>query len=401
MPSSVVSEDAPRLMMTTGPVEVSPRVLRALGSRLIHHSRPQFVKLYNGLLGDLQKIWKTKNDMVILHGEGILGVEASIASTIEPNDKVIVSSAGVFGSWFQRLVEAKQGRAILVGSSDPRKETDLEHVKQALDENRDASLLIAVHCETVSSIVNDIGRICAEAKKRGICTAVDAISSIAGQEFRTDEWGVDLCIGTSQHCLSCPPGLTPVSVSGDAWEKMEAKKHPVRDSYLSFLDMKETWLKGNYFPYTPLVSEVYALAEACKEILEDEGLENVFHRHHLSAEMARSGVEAMGLELYPQRREISADTVTTAILPREIQDSRLIESVLANHDILIGGGYRELKGRIFRIGHSGYAATPSNVISTLAAVETELRRQGYKCRPGTAVEAALVVQDKLAHGGDA
>lgn len=379
------------MMMTTGPVEVSPRVLKALGTKVIHHSRPEFLKLYEELLSNLQRIWKTRNDMVILQGEGIVGVEASIASLIEPGEKVIVASAGVFGFWFKKLVEAHQGIPIVVESADSRSETDPEKVKSVLDENPDASLLIAVHCETVSGIVNQVERICAEARKRGIPAAVDAISSIAGQEFETDRWNVDLCIGTSQHCLSCPPGLTPVSVSEFAWEKMMKKKRPLRDSYLSFLDMKETWFKGRYFPYTPLVSEVYALAESCNEILE-EGLDNVFKRHHASGEMARSGVEGMGLELYPLERSSAADTLTTALLPEKVQDTTLINAVLSNHGVLIGGGYRELRGRIFRIGHSGYAATPSNVISTLAAVETELRKLGHDCKAGSAVQAALSVK---------
>ena len=379
--------------MTTGPVEVSPRVLKALSTRVIHHSRPEFVKLYGEMLEDLQKIWKTKSDMVVLHGEGIIGVEASIASMIEPGQKVVIASAGVFGFWFKQLVESHQGEAVLVGENS-REETKLEKVKESLDANRDAALVIAVHCETVSSIVNDVASICREAKKRGIPTAVDAISSLAGQEFKTDEWDVDLCIGTSQHCLSCPPGLTPVSVSQDAWERMSKRKPPVRNSYLSFLDMKETWFKGKYFPYTPLVSEVYALAEACKEILE-EGLDNVFRRHHISAEMARSGIEGMGLELYPLRREAAAEVLTTALLPEGISDTKLIEAVLQNHNILIGGGYRELKGRIFRIGHSGYAATPSNVIASLAAIETEIRKLGHaKFNAGKSVKAAISILEK-------
>jgi aspartate aminotransferase-like enzyme len=385
-------EEPPRLMMTTGPVEVSPRVLRALSTRVIHHSRPEFTKLYGTMLEDLQTIWKTKNDMVILHGEGIIGVEASIASMIEPGQKVIIASAGVFGFWFKQLVESHDGIPVLVGE-DSRKETKLENVKEALDDNGDAGLMIAVHCETVSSIVNDVSAICRESKKRGIPTAVDAISSLAGQDFRTDEWTVDLCIGTSQHCLSCPPGLTQVSVSQDAWDRMSKKKRPLRNSYLSLLDMKETWFKAKYFPYTPLVSDVYALSESCKEILE-EGLDNVFKRHHVSAEMARSGIEGMGLELYPLRRGAAADVLTTAILPEGIPDTKLIEAVLANHGILIGGGYRELKGRIFRIGHSGYASTPSNVIATLAAIETEIRKLGYDCGVGKSVEAALSSQEE-------
>src|SRR5579872_1289977 len=247
-------EDPPRIMMMTGPVEVSPRVLRAMSTRVTHHSRPEFLSLYEEMLRNLQTIRKTKKDMVVLHGEGIVGVEASIASLVEPGSKVIISTPGVFGNWFAQLVETHQGVPILV-EGDLRESTKVEAGTAVVEQNTDAALLIAVHVETVCSVTNKIAEICRLAKDRGIPTAVDAIASTAGQDVRTDEWNVDLCIGTGQHCLSCPPGLTPVSVSPFAWKKMEKKKRPLRNSYLSFLDMKDTWIKAKYFPYTPLVTE--------------------------------------------------------------------------------------------------------------------------------------------------
>jgi pyridoxamine--pyruvate transaminase len=380
-------EDPPRIMMMTGPVEVSPRVLRAMSTRVTHHSRPEFLGLYEEMLLNLQAIWKTKNDMIVLHGEGIVGVEASIASLVEPGSKVIISTPGVFGNWFAQLVETHLGIPILV-EGDLRRQTKVDAVKEAIEKNLDASLVIAVHVETVCSVTNKIGEICRLAKDEGIPTAVDAIASIAGQDVRTDEWNVDLCIGTGQHCLSCPPGLTPVSVSPFAWEKMEKKKRPLRNSYLSYLDMKDTWMKGKFFPYTPMVTEVYAMSEACKEILE-EGLDRVFARHHSAAEAARKGLEGLGIELFVTDKSAAADTVTTFLLPENIQDSKLLGALVANHGVLLGGGYRELKGRIMRIGHSGYAATVPNVISSLVALGTELRAMGYKCNPSDAVAAAV------------
>jgi aspartate aminotransferase-like enzyme len=381
--------DPPRIMMMTGPVEVSPRVLRAMSTRVTHHARPEFGALYDEMLRNLQTIWKTKNDMVVLHGEGIVGVEASIASLVEPGGKVIISTPGVFGNWFAQLVETHQGVPVLV-EGDLRRRTSVESVKETIENNSGASLLIAVHVETVCSVTNQIGEICRLAKVKGIPTAVDAIASIAGQEVLTDEWNVDLCIGTGQHCLSCPPGLTPVSVSQLAWEKMEKKKRPLRNSYLSILGMKDTWMKAKFFPYTPLVTEVYAMSEACKEILE-EGLDRVFARHHSAAEAARKGLEGLGLELFVTDKRDAADTVTTFLLPEKIQDSKLLSALVTNHGVLLGGGYRELKGRIIRIGHSGYAATVPNVIASLVALGTELRALGCKCNPSDAVAAAVNV----------
>ncbi len=374
-------------MMSTGPVEVSPRVLRALGTRVIHHSRPEFGKIYEKMLSDLQEIWKTKNDMVVLHGEGIIGLESSIACMINPGQKIIVTSAGVFGSWFKQLIESHEGIPIVV-ESDPSMEPDLESVKTVLDENSDAALVVGIHGETVAGIVNPVNEICRLARKKGILTAVDAIATTGGQEVQTDGWKIDLCIGASQHCLSAPPGLTQISVSAEAWEQMEKKKKPIRNSYLSILDMREAWIKGHYFPYTPSVSGVYALAESCAEIL-DEGLENVFHRHHDTAETVRRGVEGMGLRLFAADKRYALDVSTTVRLPDGINDTELLDALVARHSVLLAGGFRELKGKIIRIGHSGYAATISNAIASLAALETEFRRLGYKCAPGSAVSAAL------------
>jgi pyridoxamine--pyruvate transaminase len=264
----------------------------------------------------------------------------------------------------------------------------VEAVKEIIEKNSDASLLIAVHVETVCSVTNKIKEICALAKEKGIPTAVDAIASIAGQHVRTDEWDIDLCIGTGQHCLSCPPGLTPVSVSPFAWEKMEKKKRPLRNSYLSILDMRDTWMKARYFPYTPMVTEVYAMSESCKEILE-EGLDRVFSRHHAAGEAARKGLEGLGLELFVVDKVDAADTVTTFLLPENIQDTKLLGALVTNHGVLLGGGYRELKGRIIRVGHSGYAATVPNVIASLVALGTELRVMGFECDPADAVAAAV------------
>jgi pyridoxamine--pyruvate transaminase len=374
-------------MMSTGPVEVSPRVLKALSTRVIHHSRPEFGKMYESMLSDLQTIWKTKNDLVVLHGEGVIGLESSVACMIDPGQKVIVTSAGVFGSWFKQLIESHDGVPVVV-ESDPSKEVDLELVKAALDENPDAALAVGVHGETVAGIVNPIGEICRLARKKGMLTAVDAIATTGGQDVRTDEWKVDLCIGASQHCLSAPPGLTQISVSPEAWEQMEEKKRPIRNSYLSVLDMKEAWIKGHYFPYTPLISEVYALAESCSEILE-EGLENVFQRHHDTAETVRRGIKGMGLKLFATEERYALDVSTTLRLPDGVEDTELLDALVARHSVLLAGGFRELKGKIIRIGHSGYAATVSNAIAALVALETELRRLGYDCLPGSAVSAAV------------
>jgi aspartate aminotransferase-like enzyme len=245
-------------------------------------------------------------------------------------------------------------------------------VKKVMDEHRDLRALTIVHCETPCGTLNPIGEICKEAKKRGLITIVDAVASLGGVDVRPDEWGVDICISASQKCVSSTAGLTLMSVSEDAWKAMEAKKKPLRNSYLSILDYKDTWLKQKRFPFTPFVAEVYALNEAVSELLE-EGLEHSFNRHRAVAELCRKYVKEMGLTLWPKKDEYASNTVTAVEVPASYSDKTIVEHMAEKYGVLIGGGYGETKGKVLRIGHMGYQATIANIIATMETLRLTLR----------------------------
>ncbi|MEM3387502.1 MAG: alanine--glyoxylate aminotransferase family protein [Nitrososphaerales archaeon] len=360
-----------RLLMTPGPVEVSPRVLAALSSPQIYHYYPGFIDFFEDTVEKVKRVFQTKQDVILMQGEGVLGLEAAVANIIDPGDKVLVCDSGPFGKWFRVYVENYGGVAV-EASVDPREVMDVELVKRVMDDHKDLKALTIVHCETPCGTLNPVGEICREAKKRGLITIVDAVASLGGVEVKPDDWGIDVCISASQKCISSTAGLTLMTVSQNAWQAMEAKKKPLRNSYLSILDYRETWLKQKRFPFTPLVAEVYALNEAVSELLE-EGLEQSFKRHREAAELCRRYSREIGLTLWPKKDEYASNTVTAVEVPTQYSDKTIVEHMAEKYGVLIGGGYGETKGRVLRVGHMGYQATTANIITTMEALRLTLR----------------------------
>lgn len=331
-----------KLLMTPGPTEVSPRVLKALASPLVHHYYGGFIELFDDTINNLKKVYQTKNDVVILQGEGVLALEASVRSILSKGDRLLLLNSGPFGKSFGGYAKGVEIDEIACPQNEA---IDVEEVKRKLDE-REYRALTVVHCETPTGIMNDVKSICNEAKKRGVITIVDAVSSLGGVDIEPQSFGIDLCITASQKCLSCPPSLSMISVSDDDWEVME--KVGLRNSYLSILDWRDAWDKKS-FPYTPFISEIYALNESLNAILE-EGLQNVFRRHKRVADCIRKGVKDLGLELWPENESIASDTVTAIKSP-----SKDVVKKMEDYGILIAGSVGELRGKVIRIGHMGYS----------------------------------------------
>lgn len=362
--------------MTPGPVEVSPRVLSALARPQVYHYYKGFVDCFAETTEKMKRIYQTQNDVIIMQGEGVLGLEAAVANIVNPGDKILVLENGPFGKWFGAYVENAGGTPVYLSS--PNNEAfQPERLKEKLDIEKDIQALTVVHCETPAGILNPIEKLCPIAKKKGVVTIVDAVASLGGVDVRPDEWGIDFCISASQKALSAPPGLTTLSVSRDGWEAIDGKKKPVKNSYLSISDYRDTWLKNRRFPFTPMVSEIYALNEAADELLE-EGLENSFKRHRIVADACRNGAERIGLQLWARRREDAANTVTALQIPAGTTDAEIVSHMVEKYGILIGGGYKETKGELLRVGHMGYQATLTNIMTTMAALEKTLQEVGEK-----------------------
>ena len=367
------ARDGIKLLMTPGPVEVSPRVLSALAQPVIYHYYPGFVEFFDETVKKMARIFQvsSKTDVLILQGEGVLGLEASVVCSINPGEKVLVLENGPFGKWFGEFVKNAGGIPVYF-HEETNKCFDEEKVGAFLEENRDAVAITMVHCETPAGLLNPPEAICRKAKSLGMLTIVDCVASLGGADFKPEEWGIDISVSASQKCLSAPSALTPMTVNQFAWERIEKKKTPLRASYLSLLDWKDTWLAQKRFPFTPFTSEVNALSAALDEILE-EGLENVLARHLDVARYCRKSISRMGLRTWPIREEFNSPTVTAITLPEKINDAALIQDVAKRHEILIGGGYKELKGHVLRIGHMGYAAQRSFMAATMDALEDSLK----------------------------
>lgn len=369
------ARDGIKLLMTAGPVEISPRVLSALAQPAIYHYYKGFVDLFEETTEKMAKVFQANMgelDTLILQGEGVLGLEAAVVCTVNPGEKVLVFENGPFGKWFGDYVK-NVGAEPVYFHEDTNRGFDTSKAIEFLERNQDAVAMTLVHCETPAGLLNPPVELCRKAKSLDMLTIVDCVASIGGAEFLPGAWGIDLAIGASQKCLSSAAGLTPMTVSRFAWEMMEKrKKNPVRVSYLSLLDWKDTWLQSKKFPFTPFTAEVNGLSAALDEILE-EGLDNVIQRHKEVSQYVRKRAMEIGLKLWPLEEKFCSPTITALSLPERVDDARLIQDVAKRYGILIGGGYRELKGKVLRIGHMGYSAHMPFVSATMDALESVLK----------------------------
>ncbi|KXB07039.1 aminotransferase class V [candidate division MSBL1 archaeon SCGC-AAA382C18] len=350
--------------MTPGPTEVSSRVRNAMSLPIQNPDiDEEFFDFYHDLEEKIQKIYQTVDDVIILGGEGILGLEASVASTVEKNDKVLCLSNGIYGDGFANFVENQGGDPVLCEFSYD-KILSPEKVKTFVEEDSFKAATM-VHCETPTGTLNNLREILSILKDAGILTIVDAVSSLGGTRVPTEE--MDICIGGSQKCFSAPPGLTTLSVSEEAWDVIMEKDQNTH--YTNLALWKEMWFGEEYFPYTHSVSNIYALSEAIDIILE-EGLEKVFKRHEKCAEKCRESTKNLDLELYPKKESYCSPTVTALHLGGMAKD--LQKRIREMHDILLATSLGDFENDILRIGHMGHNATIEKVERTMNALRDVL-----------------------------
>jgi pyridoxamine---pyruvate transaminase len=377
----------PQMTLAGGPVQATERTLRDMSRPILYHYDPAFLELYQRTTDLLKRVYATRHDVVILHGEAILGLEAAAASLFSPGDRVLNLVSGVFGKWFELFIEKYGGETVELAV--PYNEAiDPDAVRRKLDASPGIRFLSVVHSETPSATVNPVAAIGKIAKERGIVTIVDTVSGLGGEALSPEEWGIDVAVAGPQKCLGGPPGLSLLAVSPEAWRVMEGKKEPVRGSFLSILDWKDTWLEKNVFPYTPSVSTIYGLESVLSQALE-EGVERMAARHQKIARACRRGVEAMGLRLWAARDQIAGPVVTGVVLPDGIEDEALRGHLRDRYGVMISGGYGELKGKLVRLGHMGVAAHPTYLAAQLAMLERTLADLGARVELGAGVGAAL------------
>jgi aspartate aminotransferase-like enzyme len=371
------------LIMTPGPTEVPPEVLQVQGEPLIHHRTPQFTEVFAEMVEGLKKILLTKNDVLVFACSGTGAMEASVTNCFSPGDKVLVAAGGKFGQRFEELTE-------LYGLDVDRyhypwdETLDPEVIASRLKARPDTKGVFVTHSETSTGVVNDIEAVGRVVSGTPAILVVDSISGAGAIEMRTDDWGVDVLVWGSQKAFMTPPGLAGVAVSPKAWEMVEKASLP--KYYFSFTKTRKKYQSDSpETPYTPAISLVRAMSKAI-EMIEAEGLEEVWRRHRILSDCTKAGVKAMGLELFPKVLD-RACTVTAVKAPEGMSAGDITRTMNRKYGIILAGGQDQLKGKIFRIGHVGYYNI-FDVMITLSALEMTLRELGFEFELGSGVAAA-------------
>ena len=375
----------PDFTLSAGPVTATPRVLAALGSPIVYHYDPAFIERFRATERKLAQVFLTENDVLLMQGEAVLGLEAAARGLVQPGTKVLNLVQGVFGKgmgyWLKDF--GAELHELEVAYNDA---VDPADVERYLDDNPGIELVTVVHSETPSGTVCDVSAIGPIAHARGALTLVDCVSSLGGIAFETDAWQLDVCVAGAQKCLGGPPGMSLMTVSAAAWERISTNPAAPRASFLSMLDWKEQWIDGNKFPFTPSVSELYGVEASVDELLA-EGLEASIERHERAAAACRAGARAMGLELWPRSDEIAAACVTAIAVPEGLTDVQVRAHCRERYGVMISGG--QGAGNLVRVGHMGTSARGLHPVVGLAALGRTLADLGAHVEIGAGVEAAL------------
>lgn len=361
-------------MMTPGPTMVAENVRMA---RSVETGNPdldtEFYEFYKETCELYSELLHTKNESLILSGEGILGLEAATASITEPGDRVLVLDNGVFGKGFADFVSIYGGEPVLY-TTDYKKEIEAGLLREFLEKDSDFKYATVVHCDTPSGMLNDISVICPLLKEYGILTVVDSVSGMFGNEVNVDASGIDILCGGSQKAISCPIGLTLVTISEEAKRMMENRKTRIASFYANLLVFKN-YYENKWFPYTMPVSDIYGLRQALENIKEDK---DILKRHERVAAKTREALLRAGLHLYAENGY--SNTVTVFTIPGSVTAGEILKMMQEDYGIMLAGSFDVLAGEVIRIGHMGYNCTEKNMRETLAALDDVFRNLGVELK---------------------
>lgn len=378
-----------RTLMGPGPSDVSPRVLGALARPTLGHLDPAFVGMMDEVKTLLQYAFQTKNELTMpISAPGSAGMEAVFVNLVEPGDKIIVCQNGVFGGRMKENVERCGATAIMV-QDDWGKAVDIEKVFNTFKAHPDAKALAFVHAETSTGAQSDAKVLCDIAHEYGALAIVDAVTSLAGNPLKVDAWGIDAIYSGTQKCLSCVPGLSPVSFSAHAVETIQKRKTRVQSWFLDMNLIMAYWGGGTKRAYhhTAPVNTLYGLHESLV-MLQEEGLENSWERHARNHQALKAGVEALGLKFLVDEAH-RLPQLNSITIPEGVDDATVRSTLLKDYNLEIGAGLGALAGKVWRIGLMGFASNPTNVLFCLGALDAVLKQQGAKIDSGAAVAAAL------------
>ena len=354
-----------RLLLGPGPSQVHPRVLRAMATPLVGHLDPYFLKIMDRTQELLRWLFQTENPLTIpVSGTGSAAMEASIANTVEPGDSVLVCTNGYFGGRLADMAQRYGGEVRQI--QRPWGEVfEPDEVAEALKE-KPADVVAIVHAETSTGALQPLEEIAQLVHDQGGLLIVDAVTSLGGIPLKVDEWDLDVCYSGSQKCLSCPPGLGPVTFGQRAVDKMNSRAQQVANWYLDMTMVQKYWGAERSYHHTAPISSNYALYEGLR-LVAQEGLQARWERHRRNAQRLWDGLEQLGLQPHvPLTNRLAS--LTTVKIPKGVDAGMVQAKLREDYKIEIAGGLGELKGQVWRVGLMGYSSQPENVSLLLAAL---------------------------------
>jgi len=377
-----------RILMGPGPSDIHPRVLQAMAKGTVGHLDPYYLEIMNDMQRMLQTLMRTKNQMTLaISGTGSAGMEATVVNLIEPGDSMVVCVNGVFGG---RMVDvAERAGAKVTKVEKPWGEVFTADDLKAAIAKAKPKLVGIVMAETSTGAWQPIEEISNLVHDAGALLLVDAVTSLGGVPVEMDKWQIDALYSGTQKCLSCPPGLSPVSFGTRAMEVILSRKTKVQSWYLDVTMLAKYWGSERVYHHTAPINMTYGLYEALR-LVHEEGLESCFARHKLNHEALKAGLAALGIE-YASQAGHQLPMLNAVHIPAGIDDAAVRNALLNRFGIEIGGGLGAFKGKVWRIGLMGYGSRANNVFVLLSALEQLLAEQKLKFQHGASIAAATSV----------
>jgi alanine-glyoxylate transaminase/serine-glyoxylate transaminase/serine-pyruvate transaminase len=377
-----------RTLLGPGPSDVPERVLSAMARPTIGHLDPAFVELMEEIKQLLRYAFRTGNALTMpVSGPGTAGMESCIVNLVEPGDTVVVCQNGAFGGRLKEMVERCGGRVVLVEDPWGRAVTP-EKVEEALRRHPEAVAVAFVQAETSTGALSDAAAIAGIARGHGCLSIVDTVTSLGGSPVEVDAWGLDAVYSGTQKCLSCPPGLAPITFSERAVEKLRSRRTRVQSWFMDLTLVMAYWGDGaqRAYHHTAPINALYGLHEALLA-LQEEGVERSWERHARNHRALRAGLEALGLEYVVAESE-RLPQLNAVTVPEGVDDARARRRLLLEHGVEIGAGLGAFAGRVWRIGLMGYSSRPENVVRCVDALGATLAAEGRSVDVAAARRAA-------------
>jgi len=363
-----------------GPTPLPERAARSMNRPMIDHRGSEFAAILGEITAGAKRVFKTKNDLLLLTSSGTGGLESAIANLVSPGDQVVAALCGNFGERFAALAAA-YGADVVRLEFEWGQPVDPDDLKAILDRHSKAQVVLLTHNETSTGLTNPLRELARTARSAERLVVVDGVSSISSIDIETDAWGVDVAVSGSQKGWMAPPGLALVSVSERAWAQQAKARSP-----RFYFDWKEakTWAEKGMTPFTPAVPVVFAMQEGLR-MLEEEGLSNVYERHERLARAAQAGLQALGFQLFAQDGYRS-NTVTSATPPPGLDVGALRGLLNSKYGVVIAGGQGKMTGKMVRVGHLG-AVAEGDVVQVIWAIEQALEELDVAPADGRGVAA--------------